>query len=231
MLLCGRCGGVSGWTDPSTVQSRSSPARWAIAASSCRRTCQSARLQSAGPTSAGPVTDMIRLCGEQVAPSGKWMIRAPARRACRMRSRTSWPLCRSWPLSRGSSRTTICAVASRTGFSSGMVSPCRAGRTCRRAAAYDSPVFAVRARTRRLRFLLLVIWPSSTSRPQLPQQACPRRTDLDDDPRAGVPLPPVTSRAGAGRRRLGVGHARTYVRQAGESCQPGIPWPGELTGD
>ncbi len=54
----------------------------------------------------------------------------------------------------------------------------------RRTIRRSSP----RARTRRLRFLLAVIRPSSTSRPQLPQQACPSRTDQDSGPRSGVPL-------------------------------------------
>jgi hypothetical protein len=34
------------------------------------------------------------------------------------------------------------------------------------------------------------------SRPLLPQQACPRRTDQDDDPRSEVPLPPKQSGLG-----------------------------------
>jgi hypothetical protein len=100
---------------------------------------------------------MIRLLGEQVAPSGKWMIRAPAEQACRISSRTSRPLWRNWPTSPGSSRTTTCAVASPIEGTSGVLSARLAEWVCLRAAAYDSPVFAARDRTRRLKFLLLVM--------------------------------------------------------------------------
>ena len=215
MLLCGRCGGVSGCTDPSTVHGRSSPARRAIAASSVRSTCQSARPQLAWPTCAGPVTDMIRLCGEQVAPSGKWMIRAPTRRACRMSSRTSRPLRPNWPLSPGSSRTTTCAVASLTGFASGAVSTRCAGRTCRRAAEYDSPVLAARTYTA-LEIpvschLAFVHVPATASPASLPETDGPGRR-----PEIRSPFASRAGRAGAGRRRFGVGYAAFILARPGK---------------
>ena len=57
---------------------------------------------SAGATRAGPSIDMRRLCGEQVAPSGKWTSLAPWACASRMSRRSSRPLSRNSTPLRGS---------------------------------------------------------------------------------------------------------------------------------
>ena len=106
---------------------------------------------------------MACLRGQQVAPSGKCTSRAPAARASRISARTPAAAACSAAWSRGSSGAWVCATASRSdgGLPSG---PAGAGRTCRSAAVYDSPVFAARARTRRLRFLFAVIGPPGPRR-------------------------------------------------------------------
>ena len=120
-------------------------------------------------------------------------------------------------------------MASRSRFSSGTMSPCCAGRTCQRAAAYESPVFA--ARTDAALEVLVACHPafvhaSATASPaSLPETDGPGQR-----PEIRSHFASVTDRAGAGRRRLDAGHAGAHTRWVRQACQAAVPRrapPGE----
>src|SRR5262249_59997653 len=74
-----------------------------------------------------------------------------------------------------------------------------------RAVAYDSPVLAIRARTRRLKPACLVMIVSRVPSADPPAIAAAGTRSTNDAPgrEVGLPLPPSGDPAGAGRRRLG----------------------------
>jgi hypothetical protein len=81
----------------------------------------------------------------------------------------------------------------------------------------DWPVLAARARTLRLKFLFAVIWPS-TSRAKSPSDHA-RDDGPGQRPETQVPLPPSEIVLGDDPRRLGVGHAASYVSVTVSHCQ------------